>query len=134
MAWYNFFSDAPSKAIDLVSDISGGVMAGLDKLVLTKEEKADIQREAMKIWLEVQKVTAGESSIRSVTRRMLAVAFIAVYLLHIVGGSIVYQFNKEYAAHLFKTAGSLNTVVMTIVIFYFGYYAVNSMISKVKGK
>lgn len=136
MAWYSTVTSlftGSSKAVDAVSNIANGAVSGIDALFFTEEEKAEFSKETMKVWLEVQKVTAGESSIKSITRRLLACAFIAVYLIHLLGASIAYQFSKEYSTHLFNTAKSMNVIVMTIVIFYFGYYAVSNVMKAKKG-
>lgn len=139
MSIFSWLSNAPDKAIDLISKTGSAVASGIDKIVLTEEEKqdfkikkAELTAKAMESVIEIHKTIASESSIRSITRRMLAVSFIGVYLLLIVGASIVYQFSPEYASHLFKNADSMDTVVMTIVIFYFGYYAIGNLIKAKK--
>jgi hypothetical protein len=131
MAWYSFLSNifTGSKA---GGGIVSGAIKGIDALIFTEEEKAKFSQEVMKVWLDVQKVTANESSIRSVTRRILAVGFIISYLFLILAGCAVYKWDPVYSQFLFDTAMSLNTPVLTIIIFYFGYYAVSNIIKAKK--
>jgi hypothetical protein len=132
MAWYSFLTGlfTGSKA---GTGIVTGAIKGIDALIFTDEEKANFSKEVMTLWLDVQKVTANESSIRSVTRRILAVGFIASYLFLVLGGCAVYKWDVAYSQFLFDTAMSLNTPVLTIIIFYFGYYAVSNIIKAKKG-
>jgi hypothetical protein len=127
----SFFSGlfkAPAKAVDIVGDLASGAVSGIDKLFLTPEEKQDFSREVMKVWLDVQKVTAGESSIRSITRRLLAVSFCVVYLSLLITSCVVWHYNPDYSKQIFNVSQELNTPVLTIIIFYFGYYAVSNVI------
>jgi hypothetical protein len=132
MSWWSNIFGTSTKAVDTVANIANGAVSGIDKLFFTEQEKAEFSAKTMQVWLEVQKVTAGESSIKSITRRLLAVAFIVVYLTLILASCIVWQFNPEYAKHVFQTAQTLNTPILTIIIFYFGYYAVSNVIKAKK--
>lgn len=131
MAWYNIFSSS-SKAVDTASNLIGGVVDGIDAVILTEEEKIKFDLKRAELWLKVQETITGESSIRSITRRVLAVSFISVYLTLIIASAIVWQFSPEQSKHIFETAQTLNTPIITIIIFYFGYYAVSNVIKAKK--
>ena len=132
MAWYSFATGlfSGSKA---GGSLITAALEGLDNWKFSEEERAKYAKEVMGVWLDVQKVTANESSTRSVTRRILAVGFIAAYLFLLLAGCAVYKWDPQYSLFLFNTATSLNTPVLTIIIFYFGYYAVSNIIKAKKG-
>jgi hypothetical protein len=139
MNFFSWFSKAPDKAIDLIGKAGGAVANGIDKIILTEEEKIDfaIKKQELAVKtseavIKIHETIASESSIRSITRRIIASCFVFIYLLLIIGASIVYQFDQEYANHLYNNAESMDTIVMTIVIFYFGYYAAANVLKAKK--
>jgi sterol desaturase/sphingolipid hydroxylase (fatty acid hydroxylase superfamily) len=127
MAWFSFLKGA-TKGKDTATSIIQGTLAGIDKLVLTDEERLDAARDTMKILTEHHKALANENTSRSITRRIIAVAFIATYLTLMIAGCIIWQVNPEYSNFTFSVAVSLNKPVMLIIIFYFGYYAVANVV------
>ena len=136
MAWYSVLSGlfGATKAVKPITSIASSAAKGIDALFFTDEEKAELSKAVMKIWLDVQKVTANESSIRSVARRIIAIGVVATYLGILLCGCAVYKLDPEYSRFLFEVAVSLNTFVLTIMVFYFGYYALSNIIKAKKDK
>lgn len=122
------------KAGDIGEKVTDGLFSGIDKLILTEEEKKDYSASAAKIYLEHQKVTLGESTVKSITRRRLATMVMGTYLGLLVFAVIVYYINPDYAKFILVVAGLLTTGFTAIIIFYFGYYAIGNLIDKGKGK
>ncbi len=127
----NIFSSAdkldPQKTFDTVA-------SGVDKLFFTNEEKSDAAQKAWDQWLEWYKLSSTENSARSYTRRIMAVMFSSVFLFILLAAAGVWLIDKEYAAFLFDLGKELFPMVSGILFFYFGYYAVNSMIKTSKNK
>jgi hypothetical protein len=48
-----------------------------------------------------------------------------IYL--IIFSSIIYKFDKDWAAHTFELAKTFFPLAMTVSIFYFGYYALKQV-------
>jgi hypothetical protein len=144
MGVLSWFTKAPEKAIDIVGDVTGGVMSGIDAVWETEEEKKLYSKEIFELKikaaekisdtsLKMAELSANENTAKSFTCRMIAVAFVAVYLVLYVAGAIVYQWDKAHSEFLFKAAGGMHVVITPIVIFYFGYYAVANVLKSKKG-
>lgn len=117
----------PQKTFDTVA-------SGIDKLFFTPEEKSDAAQKAWDQWIEWYKLNSDENSARSKTRRVLAIMFSGSFLFLLLVAGIAYLFNAGYGSFLFDIAKELFPMVSGILFFYFGYYAVNSMINTTKKK
>jgi len=115
----------PQKAFDTVA-------SGIDKAFYTKEEQSDDAKAAWAGWFEWYKNTLDESSIRSITRRILAVMFSSVFLVLFIAAAVFYKFDKEYALFLFELAKELGVYVGGIMLFYFGYYGIKNIVQTSK--
>ena len=117
-----------------VDKVINGAIDGADKLFFTKEEKAEYLKQIGSSALDFVKATANENTARSITRRIIAVVFVSLFALLLISAAIVYKIDLEYSKFLLDLAKEQNTIVMTIVIFYFGYYAVGSVTSLINRK
>ena len=140
MGFFDIFTTSKA-AVDTAKNIVDGTISGIDKLFYTDEEKADnlaeriaLHQKGFALWLEAQKALIGESSLRSITRRVLAVMIIGVFLLLLVGAAGVYLVNPEWSAFILTCARALNTLVVAVGVFYFGYYAVSGVVDHIKKK
>ena len=131
MAWWNIFTTS-EKAIDTAANIINGAVSGLDALFFTEEEKAKVSQQTMDTWLKMQAAIADESSVRSITRRRIAQAFIYTFLLFLIVGGILYPFNVEWATHVLGLAKQMTTPVLVILGFYFGYFAISNVVGAAK--
>lgn len=117
------------KAADTVS---GAVKTGfgmLDNAFYTDQEKATNALEGTKTWLEIQKVIAGENSLRSITRRVIAWAFVGEFLLVLNVCLICVLFKPDKVKDVVSivSAFQLGWIVLTIVAFYFGTYGLGQL-------
>lgn len=121
-----------------VEKITDAIINTGDALVYTEEEKAEDRAEDMKerraIWREFMKNTREESSIRSVTRRVIAVGVMGHWLLFLDIAVVCYLWefyssgspNYQAANALFDLAGSMLWIVGGISAFYFGTHLIRS--------
>ena len=116
---FKWFSSG-SKAAEQVLD---GAMKGLDAIVYTDEEKSAARQKLMDNWLELQKALGEETTVRSVTRRILAVLIVVPFVVLILAAAVVYKFDLEYAKFLLALAESqFGWLVLGVAGFYFGPY------------
>jgi len=132
MSWLSWITKTP-KLIDTAATVVERGVAGIDALFFTQEEKAQMSHKTFELWLEVQRVIKDESSVRSVTRRVLAVMCMAVYLGLIVAACVVAFWEPTYANFVFTVAKELTFMITGIAFFYFGTYGVgNYLMNKEK--
>ena len=133
MGWFSKLIGT-DKALTSVDNIVDKGSSILDKAFYTKEEKADFKAKMAGVWLKIQEVIANENTARAITRRILAVMFCGTFLSMLAAGCVIWKFDKEWAEFIFQSAGVLATSVALIIGFYFGYYAVENIVKKFKGK
>lgn len=130
-----FTSTATSlKTVSTVKDIISTTKEGLDVLSVTDEQRNETIKQTMQAVTEFQTSIAGESTKRSGFRRVIATAVITVFLTLKVGGVLVWQVNPAYSQHIHDVTASLNPLVTTIMVSYFGYYAICNVVKSVKAK
>lgn len=112
-----------------VGEAFSTVSSGIDKMVFSEEERSDINREVADAQIEFIKTTASENTVRSVTRRYLALAIMGVFLILILSAAVIGAFNGEYADFIFELATSLNTLVIMVATFFFGGYYANKFVA-----
>ena len=125
------------KVVDAIPETAGkvvdGVLSGVDKLFFTDEEKTEASQKAMDSIYSFIKTTMDESSIRSITRRILAVMIVFTFLFLLVFGAFLYFLNPAWSARVLECAATLSNLVLAVSVFYFGPYQVGGMISEIKG-
>lgn len=120
------------KAMDSANNLIDHAASGLDKLFFTEQEKAQVSLETARLHLKLIESTMNESSIRSITRRVLAWMIMGGFLFLIISCAAVYKFDSDWAKFIFQCAGQIYELVLMVGFFYFGYYAVSSVVKKVK--
>jgi hypothetical protein len=120
---------AGPKAAEKVLD---GTIAGIDKLVFTEEEKNDARKEALAMWLKLQEMMGEETSVRGMTRRILAVMVVGVYIVLSLLSVAVWPWMKDWADFIWEVAnaGQYGWMTLTVVVFYFGPYVIERMFAK----
>lgn len=128
MGIFDWLTAGP-KAAEKILD---STIAGVDKLILTDEERAEFQQKVGEQWLELQKLMGEETSIRGVTRRILSVMCIGTYILLSLGSVIAWKFDKAFADFIWEVAnaGQYGYITLTIVAFYFGPYFLQKLLGK----
>jgi hypothetical protein len=134
-----------------VGEATTGIIAGIDAAWYTKEEQA---RDVKEILFKLQ----DQYTPRSMSRRIFAIGFLilfSIFALTALVFACLEQFTiinadpsstveatakaVEHHAHYeaiiaVANALSIGTIMLTIVIFYFGYYGVNGAIKAFGGK
>ena len=114
--WFVSGSDAAKTVLD-------GAVKGIDALVYTDEERAEMRKKLGDQWLELQKALGEETTVRSVTRRILAVLIVVPFVLLILLAAAAYKFDPEYSKFLLSLADSqFGLLVLGVAGFYFGPY------------
>jgi hypothetical protein len=117
----NIFSKLFGAGPEAAEKVLDAGIRGLDALVFTNEEKSAARQKLSDTWLETQKVLQAETSIRSVTRRIIAFAVIFPFVALIMFAAGVYPWRPEYSKFLIDLAqGQFGWLVVTVATFYFG--------------
>jgi len=131
VGFFSFLSGS-TKAVETINTLATGAVAAIDKIVFTDEEKADGIREVVNIVIERVKLASGESSVRSITRRIIAIMFCGAFLSLLLGSGAVYPWFKDWALHLYNLSTTLKNPIIAIIIFYFGSYGIGYLMDKRK--
>lgn len=134
MGFWGWFTGAKTaeKALGSLDNLTNKVAGGLDQLFFTDQERAEVSLETMKMHLALIQTTQAESSIRSVTRRMVAWAIMGTFFWLIIFAGVIWRWNLEWAKFLLELAKQIYELVLMVAFFYFGYFAVSSVVKKVK--
>jgi hypothetical protein len=112
---------AGPKAAEKILD---GTISGIDKIFYTEEERADAKAKVFDQWLKLQEMLGEETSVRGMTRRILAIMFCGVYMLLTIGAAVAWPWAEKYADFLWEIANAqYGWITMSVAIFYFGPYA-----------
>jgi len=131
MGLFSFLSGS-KKAVDTMSTVAEGAVAGLDKLFFTKEEKHDAMIATGQLIMKRVELAVSESSIRSITRRVIAIMFCSAFLLLLLMSAFVYPWFVGWSKRLFECSMVLKNPIIAIIIFYFGSYGVGYLLDKKK--
>lgn len=116
---FKWFTAGPAGAAKV---LDAGIK-GLDKLVLTPEEKLDYMKTLGGQWLEVQNVMLHETSVQSITRRFLAFFIILPYVLMTCSAVAVWPWRADYSKFIFDVlGGDFGWMALGVMAFYFGTY------------
>ena len=128
------FLTGSKKAMDTAGNVVDGVISGIDKLWFTDEEKSQASVKVLDVVIERVKLAVSESSVRSMTRRIMAIMFCGTFLFLLLMTAFVYPWFKDWAEHLFECAIVLKNPIIAIIIFYFGSYGISYLIKTTKDK
>jgi sterol desaturase/sphingolipid hydroxylase (fatty acid hydroxylase superfamily) len=134
MGFWAWFTGAKTaeKALGTVDNLTNKIAGGLDQLFFTDQERAQISVETMKLHLALVQTTQTESSIRSVTRRIVAWGIMGTFMLLIIFSAFIWKWNPEWAKWTLAIVAQFYELVLMVGFFYFGYYAVSSVVKKAK--
>jgi len=125
MAWHSFLTGSP-KILDDVLDKDNGLLAQVGSWVgnmkLTKEEVVKFNATTISSVQSFVTATLSESTVRSKTRRSIAVLWIKAQLGLVLMCCIAAPWNMVLAEFYFKLATSTLMLASTtaIIIFFFG--------------
>lgn len=134
MGLFSFITGAKQvdKCLDIGDKVSTGIMAGIDKAFYTKEEKAINANKIMDAQLEFFKTTMSESTIRSVTRRVIAIMIMALFSFAFLFTVLVWKYDPGWAEHCIKTVKtfSIGELTFMVGVFFFGSHALASFVKR----
>ena len=122
------FLETSDKAVEVVDNVVDNAAKGIDALWFTTEEKSKASLDVMELWVKMTANIANESSVRSLTRRYLAFAFCGIFILLLLGMTIIWPWNPTYSNYLLSVLGEIKWIITAIVIFYFGYFGVKEVL------
>jgi hypothetical protein len=122
------------KAVDTGLDLVKQSASGIDMLFFTDEEKSLTSAKIMDQVIALHAANSDQNSIRARVRRLLAVLIVCNYLTLINLGATFGCLGKtEIAEYLYRVANdTLGAHVLAVVIFYFGYYGINTVVKSWK--
>lgn len=121
------------KAVDAGKNITDGMIAGIDKVWYTNEEKAEAKQKASETILKYWEAIAKENTEQSKARRFLASLTFVVFFLFLVVSAGVYKWDIEYSKFLLDLAGKISWLVSAIAVIYFGPHQLQKL-GIMKGK
>ena len=135
MGFWDFLSTGKTaeKAMDVVDKTTDGIIRGIDAAWFTKEEKAAMHMKMLDYHLELMKTHALEDTAKGMTRRYLSFMFCGVFLLMLIVAAAMWRWDPTWAQVLLDIGKALSTLVMAVVIFYFGMFAFSSGVKTLKG-
>ena len=133
MSWWGALFSS-KRIVEEGMDTIKDARAGLDMLIYTDEEKAIQQAEASAMILKRVELSLQESSIKSLTRRILAVSVVMTAELLTVVLAVGYLGGLE--ADKMKGVWTLlqywSTPLAIVLAFYLGYYGLTQIASAKK--
>ena len=104
----------------------------LDNAFYTDQEKAADAGKIMETWLAIQKATAQENSVRSITRRIIAWLVMGMFLFLVLSACVIWKFDPAWAVYIRDTIIETKLMYLAMIIgfFYFGSYGVQSILKK----
>ena len=133
MAWYSFLTATPKAvgtSLEIVKKAAEGIIAGVDALVYTPEEKAKALQKATETIISLWKALASENSEQSKARREIANKVIDVYFVMIFMSIAVYGFNPALAEFILGYIGKITSLVTGVSFIYFGPHQIQKLLNK----
>ena len=120
------------KIVNTVADTVKSGVGMLDNAFYTDQEKSEMNLKTGELWLRIQETTAGENSIRSITRRILAWMIMGSFIFLIICGCVIWKFDPEWAEYIKQivVSSDLGYLALIIGFFYFGSYGLGGMLSR----
>jgi len=136
MGFWDIFQTGKTaeKALDVVGRATDGVVAGIDKVWFTKEEKAELNYKVIESHIKLMEVLAKEDTSKGLTRRYLSFMFCGTFLTMVIAAGAIWRFDPTWCQVLIDLLKLLSTPTMAVVIFYFGMYAFQGGVKAVKNK
>lgn len=117
MSFWNWFVTGGEQ----VSKVTDAVIASGDALVYTEEEKAEVAAKKRELWWKFMEMSRNETSIKSVTRRILAfMVFLHWFAFLDVSLALYLMGHEQQAKDVFAMATDMYWIVFSVAAFYFG--------------
>lgn len=108
-----------------VNNVFDKVSGGIDKLNFSNQERAAYNKEAADALAAFTKETLSESTDRSCTRRWIAIAITAIYMIMSLCCMVLAFFSTDKAKLLLDVSSALGldtAFIMVLAFFFGGYY------------
>lgn len=117
----------PDKVIDFTT-------GALDRINFSNQERADYNLKLAEALAEYTQKTLDESSDKSITRRYIAVLFIAIYMAIVIGTIIMAAIDLELAKSVIDIADNyyLTTAFIMVLAFFYGGYYISGIVKQKK--
>ena len=103
--------------------IINGAVAGMDKIVFTKEERADANAKLGEWYLKYLEATQPQN----LARRFIAIVVVGLWAVVVLLGIATNYFNVSFSDYVFNTLSSVvNPPFMIIIGFYFAAHVVRA--------
>ena len=109
-----------TKSLEKVIDAG---ISGVDKLIFTEEEKADYNQKLQALHLEFIKISANESTAQSISRRMICLPVVYVWLLLLISGVVLELFGHEVKAQA-QAVEQMTMPALAAIGFYVGRHMI----------
>ena len=120
------------KVMDIAKEGATNLFAGIDMAWFTPEEKSIAALKVTESVIRMVEATKGETTVRSITRRVLAWMIMTTFLFLLLFGTLIYKLDPEWSAYCLNSAKALTFLATPVGIFYFGYYGVSQLRGKKK--
>jgi len=133
MGWFSKFLGT-DKALDVANNAIDKISGGLDQIIFTEEEKSEHALKVFEFWLETQKTVANESTVRSITRRIIAVAITLNFLFALDLAIVFFAMGLDTKAmKVIECLKLIDSAFAAVVLFYLGYYGATRIVEAVTG-
>jgi len=133
MAWYSFLTATPKAigtSLEIVEKAADGIIAGVDKLFYTKEEKAEALQKATETIISLWKALADENGEQSKARRAIAEKIIDVYFMLIFLAIATYGLLPGLATFILGFVEKITFLVTGVSFIYFGPHQIQKLLNK----
>ena len=127
MGFFSFLKTS-EKALNTATELVKSGVNGIDALFFTKEEKSKASMEMINMWIRTQEVLRDENTAKSITRRYLAVSIIAFTFILGLFAVAVHPWFPEWSDYALKLLREYGFMTTSVIVFYFGYYAVKQIV------
>lgn len=122
------FLTGNAKSVEKVIDAG---ISGIDKLIFTDEEKADYNQKLQSMHLEFVRISASESTAQSISRRLICLPVVYVWLILVLTSTIAAVFNIQIDAEsLSNNINTMSTPALAAIGFYVGRHMIGGLKSK----
>lgn len=128
MGWFSALFSS-KKVVDTAMDTVKDIRDGIDMLVYTDEEKAIYHAKISEVILKRSEVALQESSIKSMTRRIIAVSvvLIAEFLTVVLLVGYLAKFDKPMMLGVWSLLQFWAVPLGIVLAFYLGYYGISQI-------
>ena len=118
------FLSGNTKTVDKVIDAG---INGIDALIFTEEEKAEYNKNLQELHLEFIKISASESTAQSISRRMICLPVVYVWLLLIIANTVAAVFAPGLdISAISKSIEAMSMPALAAIGFYVGRHMIAS--------